>query len=289
MNYENRVYWEQLHHLYAGRLRAVGHPQLSERLNRLKYQSESNAFLAALTDLVPALPKRSPLRILDIGAGTGYWTELTHRQLQDHGVKTELVALDMSASALELLRQQCPWVRTVQEDLRTVDPSRYAAAYDVTTACYCLHHIVKADDFLNGLRFAAGSVAPGGFLLLMDPILTRPYSPFAALNPASFRGNGLPRSQPFLDDHLRSWGLDRQSRRAAVSFLLNGPIEGQSRLCYTLCAVLWRAIQLPGRYELATRPIARLLGRADRVLKRVGWDFSASLCVYRKRPAADAG
>jgi len=41
MKYDNRQYWPELHERLKGQLKAVGHPFLSEELNRLKYASEA--------------------------------------------------------------------------------------------------------------------------------------------------------------------------------------------------------------------------------------------------------
>ena len=80
MDYEYHQYWSQLHARLKGQLRAVGNPLLSERLNQLKYASEAETMKRAVLTISNAFQKERLREIshLDLGAGTGFWTELLY-------------------------------------------------------------------------------------------------------------------------------------------------------------------------------------------------------------------
>src|SRR5690242_15017327 len=59
MAYDNKRYWENLHQEHAGRLRAVGHPWLTEKYNELKYASEAETLRTALAELKPAFTQKT--------------------------------------------------------------------------------------------------------------------------------------------------------------------------------------------------------------------------------------
>lgn len=263
----------------------MGHPNLSENLNRLKYESEGRAFLENLQKVDKEFKKsgRQSLCILDVGAGTGYWSEFVGRVFSQKGYRIRLAALDISLDALSAIRQRNPDAETIQGDLRTIDPNRYSHAHDLVISCYCLHHLPHVEDFLNALRFVSRSVNSGGFLMLMDPVLTLPFSQFDVLDFASFRGNGIPRHLYLLEDVLFKEGFRRIGIKPAVSFILNGNIEGRDRLTYELASGIWRILcRSIYKSEGFVRLISKPLGAVDEILKRLDLAFSSSVCVYRR-------
>jgi SAM-dependent methyltransferase len=284
MLYDNRQYWPELHERLKGQLKAVGHPFLSEELNRLKYASEADSLERAMQAIVGVLQKsdQPKIRFLDIGAGTGFWTDFIFHMLSSSGCQTEVSALDVSQDALDVIKERFPYVSTIKEDLAVIPQDKYASAYDVVSTCYCLHHIVRTTDFVNALQFAGASVKQGGFLLIMDPVLSKPYSKFDAFDLSSFRGNGIPRHLYFLDDMLRGSGLERISIYPAVSFILNGCIEAGSSMGYAVMSGIWKFLCVFYRSERLTRATARILEHGDRFLKNSNRAFSSSLCVYQK-------
>jgi len=219
---------------------------------------------------------------LDIGAGTGFWTDLIFHMLLSHGFQTKTVALDVSDDALDVIRKRLPYVDAVQEDLATISPERCSNTYDVASAFYCLHHIVKTRDFINALQFAGSSVKQAGFLLVMDPILTRSYSKFDSFELYSFRGNGIPRHLYFMDDILLDLGLRRVAIYPAVSFILNGYIEAQGFLGYFVMDSFWKLLCVFYRSEGFVRSTAGIWRYADTILKDLNLAFSSSLCLYQK-------
>ena len=283
MTYDNPAYWRALHQTHPEGLKAVGHPWLSEALNQLKYGSEAatlTAFLDSHRDLLTEGAGRS---ILDVGAGTGFWTELLQDWFREQGAPPRITVLDISDRALALIKARHPEIETVHADVSTVDASLLSGRFGLVVSFYCLHHLPRIADFINGLRFASRSVAPGGVFLLMDPVLSQPYSPFSGIVFSSHEGNGMPRSLSLIDDVLDRERLDRIALTPAVSFMLNGSIEAGSRMGFALTVRLWRLLQRPYRSERITRTLAGALGWTDAFLKRHALAFSSSLVAYRKR------
>ena len=282
MTYDNPSYWRDLHQTLPGSLRAVGHPWLSEALNDLKYQSEASSLMDFLSNHRDIFSREGAPRILDIGAGTGFWTGVLQSWFTGQGVTSRVTAVDLSEEALALVKERFPDVETVHADVSTVDPFRFRDAYDLVVSFYCLHHVPRISGFLNGLRFAARSVAPGGILLLMDPVLTQAYSPFYSTVFSSHEGNGMPRPLTIIDDAVNHEGLDRIFLSPAVSFLLNGPIESSSKLGSALTSRLWTWLQCAYASQRATKTLAGPLAWTDGFLKRHALAFSSSIVVYRK-------
>ena len=166
MYYDNRSYWTSLHEKFKGELKAVGHPFLSENLNQLKYESEAETVLIGLKKIVDGFRQanHSELSVLDVGAGYGYWTGLVYDLLSKNGFGVNASALDMSTDALEVIRDRLPYINPIRADLRTIAPDKSEESYDLVFACYCLHHLTRANDFLNATQFVGRSVKKGGFL-----------------------------------------------------------------------------------------------------------------------------
>ena len=282
MKYDNEPYWVRMHQRHAGRLRGVGHSSLSEEFNKLKYASESGTFVDVLRGLKSQLSEKAKLSVMDIGAGTGYWTGLFSDWCKGEGLHAEMSVLDLSLDALKSLQASYPRVRVIHEDLRSVDVSLCSDAFDLVMAFYCLHHLVRTEDFLHGLTFSAKSIRAGGFLMIMDPILTKPFTYLDTVDFRSFEGNGIPRHLYLLDDVLSGEGLTRVAMRPAVSFILNGNIEGDSRTSFLVCTAIWRVMQIFYRGSAWTKRIREIVLSLDSVLKDAGLGFSSSVCVYQK-------
>jgi SAM-dependent methyltransferase len=278
----NVTYWRTLHRKYPDQIRAVGHPWLSEAFNRLKYTSETETLMRVLDKVLDEWGAEDSISIFDIGAGSGYWTLLLFQLFGKCGKRVRCTALDVSQDALDVLRSRQPWVETVCEDLKTVTPDRFQSRFDLVTSFYCLHHLVRVSHFFNALNFAARSVKSSGFLLLMDPILTLPYSRFDAFEFNTWKGNGVPRHLYLIDDVLSGHGFTRCRIVPAVSFLLNGPIEAKGFLQYTLLRGIWSVLQKVGISEKLTLKSANHLLRWDRWFKRKRRSYSSSVCVYQK-------
>jgi SAM-dependent methyltransferase len=244
MKDDNVSYWESLHDKYSGQLRSVGHPELSEEFNELKYRSETATFIEILKDVRPELKKHDSLSIMDLGAGAGYWTDLVHAWFDGKGYQTKLTGLDISEHALRLIKERSPWVEVIHEDLRTIDTD---------------------------------------ILIIIDPVLSKPFSHITSLDYGSQAFNGIPRPLHLLDDILFDEGLQRWTIRPAVSFVLNGNIEGNGRIGYALCYTTWQIMRKIYRSGILTKMVSGVILKIDEVLKNRNLAFSSSVCVYPEK------
>jgi len=285
MNYDNSSYWENIHKQYPGRLKAVGHSNLSETINKLKYISETASVSSCLNKIINYFKdsEKEKIFILDVGAGIGYWTAFFFEIFSDQNFQFELNALDISQEALNGLKNNNLQVNSLRRDLRTIDIEEFIAEFDLVISFYCLHHLVNLDDFLNGLRFSAKSVANEGFLMIMDPILTLPYSMFDVIDFPSFQGNGIPRHLYLIEDIIYKEGFERIKLQPAASFLLNGPIEGHGPFRYLAADLIWKMFcKLIYPKDILVKLIYRELNVVDRICKRLGMAYSSSIGVYQK-------
>lgn len=276
--YDNTTYWQSLHRKLPDKLSTVGRVGLSESYNRLKYGSEAEAVTAALEEVLDLLARPRELTALSIGCGNGIWMQLIREWLQGAGTCARFTALDISPVALESLSARIGDVEALCRDLKTVDPALLKERFHLVYAFYCLHHITRMEEFANALQFSARSVAPGGVLLIMDPVLSLPYSPF---DRAPSR-NGMPRRLALLDEMLAREGFSRMGKRAAISFILNSPIEAPNRAAFALCHALWRACAYLYRSDSGAALIGSAAASLDRWCKRRPFSYSSSLCIYRK-------
>jgi SAM-dependent methyltransferase len=280
--YDNTSYWRELHARYPGELRAVGHPWLSEAANRLKYESEAESLAHAFRIVLKGFSGRRSLDVLDVGAGTGFWTTLVSDMLRRHEIDARVSVLDISDEALASLAERMKGIHTIRADLKCDAPGANEGSYDLVTAMYCLHHLARRVEFANGLRYAAICVRSNGYLVVMDPILREGYSPFREIDEATWSGNGMPRSLEVIDRQLSELGLRRVVTRPAVSFLLNGPVEAAAKRSFAVRDALWRAATRLLRHQTVTRLASPALRYADRGLKALGLSGSSSICIYRK-------
>lgn len=283
--YNNTTYWKDIHKKNLGPLQTVGHPMLCKNLNRLKYESESSSILSSLQDIGYkfTLMGKKKLSILDVGAGGGFWLKIVNEAFEKQGFRIELTALDLSREALETLQRHNSHINIIQEDLKTINPDIFSNSFDLVISCYCLHHLVNLEDFLNALRFAGRSVNRGGFLIVMDPVLNLPFSKFDIIDFPTYAGNGIPRHLYLLEDILGKEGFFRQVIQPAVSFLLNGNIEGYGWFSYSMASIIWKVLCM---FVYKSDPFVKLstsiLLVLDKALKSSNLSFSSSVCVYRK-------
>jgi SAM-dependent methyltransferase len=279
--YDNSSYWQSLHQQAGAKLSTVGWSSLSESFNTLKYRSEAQAVTAVLEEISPLLEEHHFLNVLDVGAGIGYWTEHVQAVLEQKEFSARYTALDISPVALAGLSARLPHVEMLCHDLKTISTDLLHNHFHLVYSFYCLHHLTQLEEFTHALRFAAHSVTAGGVLLIMDPILTMPYSPHDGAESQPGR-TGAPRHLQLLDDILRDEGFTRIDRRPAVSFILNSPIEAPCRHLYRLAHALWRLLMFFYRSDKRTGWISRLVIPLDRWCKRHQYAYSSSLCAYRK-------
>ncbi|PWT76726.1 MAG: hypothetical protein C5B60_03785 [Chloroflexi bacterium] len=278
MTYDNDTYWVGLHRQYRGTLKAVGWPSLSEAFNAAKYRSETESFLSVLkTFWSPAKPS---VAVLEIGIGIGFWTALMIQNLKQCDM--QFTGLDISEEALTAVRAHFPKAHLEHADIRRLDPNRFMHAFDLVTALMVLLHLTTASEFENALRLAARSVRPGGMLILYEPAVTEPYSPWLFPGRTSTHSS-VARALDLYDKPLVEEGLTRIGMLPGASWVLNGPIEASTERAYRSRDIMWRTFcQAIYRFESITGWFSPVASWLDSMLKRRSKGGSGKFLVYRR-------
>lgn len=116
-------------------------------------------------------PPDTPLRAIDLGAGTGYFTA----RLLDRYPRATITALDGASAMIDLARarlgDRADRVRFVEGDFRRLeDLVPEAGACDVVVSSYALHHLCLDDKRALALQ-AWRLLREGGWLLNADLIV----------------------------------------------------------------------------------------------------------------------
>ncbi len=121
-------------------------------------------------DVMP-FPPDAPLRALDLGAGTGYFTQ----RFLTRFPHSRVIAVDGAAAMVDLatarLRELADRVQFHTADFREIDALGLAdASLDVAFSSYALHHLTRADKE-TVVRSVVRLLRPGGWFLNADLIV----------------------------------------------------------------------------------------------------------------------
>lgn len=283
--YNNSSYWMDIHKNFAGTLRAVGWPNLSEEFNKLKYLSESNSFLALMDQVIE---DKKACEILEVGVGIGFWTAMKYEYGRKKGVSMNITALDISPAALAEVKEKFPAINILEADLKSVDVDANRGQYDLVTAIMVLLHLTDIESYFHSLDFCANSVKEGGYFILYEPLLNKHYSPFISIEYETFTGNSIPREFNAVDNILQNRGLKKCVVIPGASWLLNSPIQANSKLAYKFKSAVWILLaKLMYGDDKLTRIFSKILLSFDRVLKGKDSD-SGTFVLYKKKMGANA-
>ena len=258
-NYRPNAYWGRLHE--RSDLSSVGQSGLSGSLNRVLYRNlEGN--------LRRFLRKHTvhPVRVFDAGAGTGYWIP-TWRSLGASVVD----GCDLVPAAVQRLNVGFGATgQFVVADLAELD---VAGRYDLVSVMHVLLHVTDDERFAEAARRVAELVAPGGLLLLAEPIVVNGPGPIGIAGTSS-RARSLDRYRR----PIEAAGLDLVDL-APCTVLGSDPIEPGS----LLSRASWLAIKAASRLRLVplVGPFIRVV---DPALLRLGFGSSGKFALFC-RPA----
>jgi len=127
---------------------------------------------ASADDLVAALPTTvtsggRPVRVADLGCGSGASTAALQAALEAAGVDAELVGVDGSAGMLAQARRK-RWslpARFVQADAETVEVTDLDGPYDAVFAAYLFRNVAARDRLLGRVH---DLLVPGGVLVVHE-------------------------------------------------------------------------------------------------------------------------
>jgi 2-polyprenyl-3-methyl-5-hydroxy-6-metoxy-1,4-benzoquinol methylase len=131
---------------------------LEERISDAHYRTESEYERSSKRFMRAMVPSASPLRILDVGCGTGL--NAGHLAGQGH----EVVGIDLSPVAIEKFRAR--GYQGVVCDIEAGAPPFPAASFDLVYASEVIEHCADTIAFLRSLH---ALLRPGGTLMLSTP------------------------------------------------------------------------------------------------------------------------
>ena len=160
MSYRPKEFWEQrLAEQFD--LRGTGETGLSLAYNRACYALRADVLGTALAR---AGVSPSGARVLDVGCGTGFWTEYYSAR------GARYTGVDIAQVSVDRLAARYPAQRFVRADVSEGVPE---GPYDVVNVFDVLYHVTDDARWEAALRHLAGAVAPGGLLLVTDVFAAR--------------------------------------------------------------------------------------------------------------------
>lgn len=270
--YDPAAYWTRLH---ARRdLSAVGQSGLPPEINAWLYRSLARTLRGFLHR--HGLDRPPPARAFDVGVGTGYWV----RFWRALGVET-VDGCDLVPAAVEAVRDEAAAAH-LAGTYRTADigveGSLPAETYGAVSCVNVLLHLTDDAAFDRALAGIAGLVAPGGALVLAEPMLLdpsweRPHEP-----DRHSRARPVARYR----EPLEAAGLVLEDLRPGTA-LANNPIEAGSRGAYRRYARWWRWVAAESKADpCSARWLGPLVLACDRVALRAGAAPSTKLALFRR-------
>jgi SAM-dependent methyltransferase len=155
MTYKPRDFWERrLREQFD--LRGTGETGLSLSYNRACYDLRRRQLQRVLRREGIGLRGK---RVLDVGCGTGFFTEFYLAR------GASVTGLDITAASVDRLREQFPRARFVLADVGDAPPE---GSFDVVNAFDVLYHITDQERWTKAVRHLAGAVSPGGAFVITD-------------------------------------------------------------------------------------------------------------------------
>jgi SAM-dependent methyltransferase len=149
-------------------LTGVGHIILGPAYNHRLYVTRLRTLEQALHTSGCSLRGR---RVLEIGCGTGFYTEFCREQQV-----ADYLGVDITAVSVQNLTQRFPDFHFHQADVG--DPTFFVKnTYDVVLVADVLFHIVDDDRFHQAIANMSASLNSGGYLILSDLLAVQTIQP----------------------------------------------------------------------------------------------------------------
>lgn len=153
--YDAQRFWEHRFSRYGTSLRGAGHEGRTEEENRREYEAAAAIVTARLERARTAI---KTARILEVGCGTGFYTQL----LQSLGA-VSYTGLDITDVLFEEHRARFPDFEFVRSDV-TDEPLE--GEYDIILMIDVAEHIVSDEAFRGAMSNIRSALAPDGLLLV---------------------------------------------------------------------------------------------------------------------------
>lgn len=238
-------YWEQLHE--RDDMSSVGQSSLPSSMNSWLYKTIARNYGRFVRR--QGLSDPAPQRVFDVGSGSGYWVAWW----QSRGAG-RVDGCDLVQVAVDRVNARLGVAKGIVRLADVTDPAGLGSeVYDLVCCQNVLLHITDDAAFRQALTNVAALVAPGGALVVTEPILAhpkyeRPYDPTMA---------SRARRLSAYRDPLIAAGL-RFAHLEAATVLANNPIEASSGLVFQIFRFWWRGLSRCSKLWPRT---AGLLGR----------------------------
>lgn len=156
--YRAAEYWRDRLDRAGNSLIGPGHEGWSEARNQEMYD-EARRVLESELDRVGG--GRAGDSVLEIGPGTGYWTNVCH----ERGIET-LTALDITDSRFPDLRHRFPGYRFLVGDATKGVPE---GRFQLVLIMDVIEHVVSLSSLQDMLRYVESATVPGGLLAISFP------------------------------------------------------------------------------------------------------------------------
>jgi SAM-dependent methyltransferase len=273
--YDPTRYWGTLHQ--RADLSAVGQAALPPSINDWLYRIlEGNLRRFLRRHRVAVDPGRQV--VFDIGIGTGYWVRFWRSLGYARVDGCDLVPEAVARADAEA-RERGIVARFVVADVS--DPAQLPAQrYDLVSCMNVLLHVVDDATFERALGGIARLVAPGGALLLAEPILLDPGYELPFDPTRHSRARPLERYR----GPLEAAGLRLVDLRAGT-VLANNPIEAGSPAAFARYTRWWRSVARRTKANpRSARWIGPLLLVADRLAMRTRTAPTTKFALFRRPP-----
>ena len=203
MTYRPQEFWEQrLADQFD--LRGTGETGLSLAYNKACYALRAEVLTSALAQ---AGMRPDGRRVLDVGCGTGFWTQYYAARRADY------TGVDIAQVSVDRLAERYPDQRFMRVDVADGVPG---APYDIINVFDVLYHVTDEARWQAALRHLAAALAPGGLLLVTDVFsdrgvlaehnVMRPLQRYlAVLHDAGLACEQLRPTHVLLNRHLGFW------------------------------------------------------------------------------------
>jgi 2-polyprenyl-3-methyl-5-hydroxy-6-metoxy-1,4-benzoquinol methylase len=271
LEYRPREYWDGLLQQRFD-LRSVGYPSLSEAFNACLYRAMVNSVDRGLRRVGVFKKTLSESLILDVGSGTGFWIDFWLAK----GAQ-QIFGIDLTCKSISSLSQKYPQLKFEQRDIADPIDSWTLNTFDVISAMSVLHHILSQERWEQALVNLCCVLKPGGYMLIMDPILRYRWwgKPFSKSSP------GRPRTVAEHQSVLKGRGISILVVIPTVAILAN-PVDTRRRVEFRALEQWWNLFCRVASRERPMRNIWRPVYALDRLLCRLSYMPSSKIILCRK-------
>lgn len=265
ISFDPQTYWMQRSDGESG-LAAVGHRSFGVEHNRYIYQRRTEV-LQEYLEKTNCDPRN--LRVLDIGCGSGYYTEFW----REMGVK-DYMGIDVSRSVVARLEERYPDMKFVCGDIskeQVVDV--IAQRFNFITLFDVLYHIVSDQAARAALCNVGRMLEVGGVCVVFDQLSKRSFS---ITEHVRYRAEKL---FLYMAD---SAGLAIRERRR-LFLLLVPPLTGFLPMAMLTAGIYKIAGMGMRRWPALDKALSKALYRCDQLLFQKGFDWRNNEAIFLER------